>query len=146
MTWPFHIEQKIFKWIKKIAYRSDPEQFCAIQSNPVLSQEILCYLEESCAFLSNLVLSWPILYYPAWEILYCPVLSWAILCYIVQSSAIPRNPVLSHTILSYPSLHTNTTTSYPIYTCNQHIMTPKSQVWQTDRWTGILTTREALAS
>ena len=97
-----------------------PEQSYSMQSNPVLSRAILCYLQQSywvilcglnqailcypkksCFSLSSSVLSQAI---PSHQS--TPVLSWAlfwaILCYPEQSFAILSNYVLAWVILFYP--------------------------------------------
>ena len=114
-------------------------QFCTALSNHMLFQAILCYPEQSCAILNNPPLSWGILLFPkqSCAITSNPMLSWEILSYPEQSS------VLSQAILSYPRLYTNTSTTY-IY-----IGVTMCWLYKCDwcnRPTGIVTTREALAS
>ena len=109
-----------------------PKQSCTILSNHMLFQVIFCYPELSSSILKYSKQSW--------NIQSNPVLSLVILCYPWQSCAILYNPVLSCTVLCYPepsSLLSKSILSYPsLYTylfyIYQHIMTLKSQVWQTD--------------
>ena len=114
-----------------------PKQSYVIPSNPVLSRAILCYLEQSSTILRNSVISQAILSYHEQ--------SYAILCNPEKSCPILSNP------LCYPKLSCLIPVSIPIQARHIYILVSRcvdytSVTDATDRPTGIVTTREALAS